>query len=116
MPLQCFTWKGRIRANSTFSNHAWLKEVAEQVLWINPADAEQRGIKKGDKVKIYNNRGIVMIPAEVTTRIMPGVVAMQAGAWYKPDKKESIQEDVPTSSPASASPRWQKATPTKPCS
>lgn len=85
-PLQCITWKGRNRANSTFANHPWLKEVAEQVLWINPADAEKRGIKKGDKIKIYNDRGTVMIPAEVTTRIMPGVVAMQAGAWYKPDK------------------------------
>jgi anaerobic dimethyl sulfoxide reductase subunit A len=27
-----------------------------------------------------------MIPAEVTPRIIPGVVAMQAGAWYDPDK------------------------------
>jgi anaerobic selenocysteine-containing dehydrogenase len=44
MPLQCITWKGRNRANSTFANHPWLKEVAEQVLWINPTDAEQRGI------------------------------------------------------------------------
>lgn len=44
MPLQCIRWKGRNRANSTFANHPWLKEVAEQVLWINPADAEQRGI------------------------------------------------------------------------
>ena len=42
-PLQCITWKGRNRTNSMYANHPWLKEVAEQVLWINPADAEKRG-------------------------------------------------------------------------
>ncbi|MEH7177694.1 molybdopterin dinucleotide binding domain-containing protein [Neobacillus vireti] len=84
-PLQCITWKGRNRTNSMYANHPWLKEVAEQVLWINPADAEAWGIKKGDSIKIYD-RGTIMIPAEVTPRIMPGVVAMQAGAWYQPNK------------------------------
>jgi trimethylamine-N-oxide reductase (cytochrome c) len=29
-------------------------------LWINPVDAEARGIENGDIVKIYNERGIVL--------------------------------------------------------
>ena len=37
------------------------------------------------RVRIHNARGICEIPAEVTPRIIPGVVAMQAGAWWQPD-------------------------------
>ena len=55
-------------------------------MWINPIDAEQRVIKNGDILKVFNDRGIMNIKAKVTSRIMPGVVAMQAGAWYEPDK------------------------------
>ncbi|WP_147535540.1 DMSO/selenate family reductase complex A subunit [Bacillus marasmi] len=85
-PLQCITWKAKNRANSCFANHPWQKDLTEQVLWMNPVDAEKRKIKSGDKIKIYNDRGTILMPVQVTVRIMPGVVAMQAGAWYKPDR------------------------------
>lgn len=84
-PLQLITWKGKNRANSTQYANPWLQEVQTQRLWINPLDAEKRGIVQGDTVKIHNDRGISLVPAEVTPRIMPGVVAMQAGAWWQPD-------------------------------
>ncbi len=83
-PLQLITWKGKNRANSTQYANPWLQEVQIQKLWINPLDAQQRGIKQGDTVRIHNQRGVTQIPAEVTQRIMPGVVAMQAGAWWSP--------------------------------
>ena len=80
------TWKGRNRANSTQFANPWLQEVQGQALWINPVDAEKRGINAGDMVRIYNDRGISQIPALITQRIIPGVVGMQAGAWWDPDE------------------------------
>ena len=62
-------------------------EAQQQKLWINPQDAQNRGIAQGDTVRIHNARGICEIPAEVTPRIIPGVVAMQAGAWWQPDEQ-----------------------------
>jgi anaerobic dimethyl sulfoxide reductase subunit A len=84
-PLQLITWKGKNRANSTQYANPWLQEVQIQKLWINPQDAQKRGIKQGDDVRIHNDRGVSIVPAEVTPRIIPGVVAMQAGAWWQPD-------------------------------
>lgn len=49
-------------------------------------DAEARGIKDGDVVRVFNDRGQVAIPARVTMRIMPGVVDLPEGAWYNPDQ------------------------------
>jgi len=86
-PLQCITWKGKNRMNSGFFNHPWQQQVAKQKLWINPVDAEKRKLKQGDSVRVFNDRGTMVIPVEVTSRIIPGVVAMQAGAWYNPDEK-----------------------------
>lgn len=85
-PLQLITWKGKNRANSTQYANPWLQEVQVQKLWINPIDAQKRGIRQGDSVRIHNARGICQVPAEVTPRIIPGVVAMQAGAWWLPDE------------------------------
>ncbi|WP_194206178.1 DMSO/selenate family reductase complex A subunit [Superficieibacter sp. 1612_C1] len=83
--LQMITWKGKNRANSTQYANPWLQEVQIQKLWINPQDAQKRGINQGDEVRIHNDRGVSIVPAEVTPRIIPGVVAMQAGAWWQPD-------------------------------
>ncbi|HEK2030930.1 TPA: molybdopterin-dependent oxidoreductase [Proteus mirabilis] len=85
-PLQMLTWKGKNRANSTQYANPWLQEVQRQEMWINPIDAQNRGIKNGDMVRIYNDRGITQIPALVTERIISGVVGLQAGAWWSPDK------------------------------
>ena len=54
-------------------------------MWINPFDAQRRGIANGDEVRIFNDRGEVRISAKVTPRIIPGVVALGEGAWYSPD-------------------------------
>jgi trimethylamine-N-oxide reductase (cytochrome c) len=53
-------------------------------IWINPKDAENRGIKDGDIVKVFNERGIVLVGARVWERIMPGVVYVDHGARHDP--------------------------------
>ncbi|SUG82214.1 putative anaerobic dimethylsulfoxide reductase [Salmonella enterica subsp. enterica] len=54
-PLQLITWKGKNRANSTQYANPWLIEVQQQTLWINPQDAQKRGITHGDMVRIHNS-------------------------------------------------------------
>jgi len=55
------------------------------IIRINPVDAEKRGIKDGDIVKVYNDRGAVLCIAEVTERVRPGVVhSYEASAIYEP--------------------------------
>ncbi len=49
-------------------------------VWVNPKDAVSRGIKTGDIVKVFNERGVVMGGALVMERIMPGVTYMDHGA------------------------------------
>ena len=49
-----------------------------QVL-INPADAETRGIKDGDKVMIVTKRGNVAFYAAVTDKVLPGGVEVNMG-------------------------------------
>jgi len=56
-------------------------------LWLNPKDAEKRGIQSGDIVKIYNQRGTVLGGAYVTERLMSGVAYIDHGArvdWIIP--------------------------------
>ncbi len=84
-PLMMMTTHFVARAHSTFDNVDMLREAHPQSIWINTVDAKQRGIKNGDMVKVFNERGEVHLPAYVTTRIRPGVTNMPQGAWYTPD-------------------------------
>ena len=53
-------------------------------LWMNAEDAAARGIKHGDVVSIYNERGTVLAGAYVTERILAGAVGIDHGAKYDP--------------------------------
>jgi anaerobic dimethyl sulfoxide reductase subunit A len=63
-----------------------MEEVEPHAVWINTQDAEVRSIRSGDRVKVFNSRGIVSLPAKVTVRVMPGVVSIPQGAWWTPDE------------------------------
>ena len=85
-PLQMFGFHYKARTHSTYGNVAVLQDANRQELWINPVDAAVRQINDGDLLKVWNDRGEIRIVAKITPRIMPGVVAMGQGAWYKADK------------------------------
>ncbi|HEY2420394.1 MAG TPA: DMSO/selenate family reductase complex A subunit, partial [Neobacillus sp.] len=85
-PLQLISWHYKRRCHSTYDNQPWLEEAAKQEMWLNPSDAEKRGIKNGDRAQVVNDRGMLLIDVKVTPRITPGVVGIPQGAWYTPDK------------------------------
>ncbi len=86
-PLQALGHHTLHRVHSTHDNNDALEEAFPQRAFINPIDASARGIKDGDEIKIYNSRGVLVLPCRVTVRIMPGVVDIPQGAWYSPDKE-----------------------------
>ena len=90
-PLQCIGPHVKRRTHSTFDESAWMEEVEPQRISISEQDASARNIRTGDKVKVFNDRGALVIEAHVTRRIRPGVVSIPQGAWYKPDAKGVCQ-------------------------
>ena len=86
-PLQFISTHFKRRIHSNMDNIACLKECEPQVIWINSSDARSRNIVQGDRVRVFNQRGEVIIGVKVTERIMPGIVSLDEGAWYSPDEK-----------------------------
>jgi anaerobic dimethyl sulfoxide reductase subunit A len=85
-PLQLIGHHVKRRVHSTHDNNPWLEEVEPQALTLNEIDAAERGIKDGDMVKIWNDRGEIHVTCRVSKTIMPGVADLPQGAWYTPDK------------------------------
>jgi anaerobic dimethyl sulfoxide reductase subunit A len=88
-PLQLVTPHSKLRANSSGHANAWLQRLEPHRVWINSTDAEKRGIGQGELVDVFNRSGTVAIPAKVTERIMPGVVCIYQGTWYRPGKDDA---------------------------
>lgn len=84
-PLQCIAHHYKGRTHSSYANLPKTLEAHPQMVWINTKDAASRGIKNGDIVDVFNNRGRIRTEARVTPRIAPGVVSVPQGAWYTPD-------------------------------
>jgi anaerobic selenocysteine-containing dehydrogenase len=90
-PLQLISPHPRYSFHTHYdANNSWLGEVPghralkDGYLWrpvrLSPSDAASRGIRTGDIVKLYNDRGAVLCIAEVTERIRPGVAHSNYGS------------------------------------
>lgn len=85
-PFHMITPHPRWRTHSIFNNIAWLRETFEQEITMNADDAKKLGIKTGDVVEAWNDRGKIVLPAYVTERCMPSVVVVHEGAWMDLDE------------------------------
>jgi formate dehydrogenase major subunit len=59
----------------------------EDVLEIHPHDAEQRGVKDGDWVKLASRAGETSLRAVITDRVAPGVVYT---TFHHPDTQANV--------------------------
>ena len=84
-PLQAMGHHTMRRVHSTHEYCSGLEEAFPHRVAMNPLDARARGIKDGDLVKVYNQRGAIQLPCRLSQRIMPGVVDIPQGAWWTPD-------------------------------
>lgn len=85
-PFHLISPHPRWRTHSIFNNCSWLRETYEQEVTINTADARELGIRTGDTVELWNDRGKVVVPAYVTERCMPGVLVLHEGVWIDLDE------------------------------
>ena len=96
-PLQLITPHPRFSFHTMNDGKgSWMNEVPEHrvkardghyywVIRINPQDARKRNIKTGDIVKAFNNRGAVLLSAQVTERVPPGVThCYESCSVYEP--------------------------------
>lgn len=85
-PFHMITPHPRWRTHTIFNNISWLRETYDQEITINAADAKQKGIKTGDTIEVWNDRGKIVLPAYVTERCKPGVVVVHEGVWMDLDE------------------------------
>ena len=79
-PLEMISPKNDDSMNSTFGNRP---DVDRQtaIVTIHPADAENRNIRSGDSVRLYNERGSIVFQALVEDTVAPGVVSAPSTRW-----------------------------------
>ena len=82
-PLAMITPPARNFLNSSFVNVTSLRAIeGEPVLEISVADAAERGVVSGQRVRIFNDRGSIVCKAVVGSRAREGVVN-GLGVWWR---------------------------------
>jgi anaerobic selenocysteine-containing dehydrogenase len=82
-PLEMLARKADNFLNSTFCNLPGTQKMEDvEILEISEADATKRGIREGDSVRVFNDRGELTLTARVNGATKPGVVASRLN-WAK---------------------------------
>jgi anaerobic selenocysteine-containing dehydrogenase len=84
-PLEFLGRKADNYMNSTFANlapHQKMESAHTGRLEIHIEDAAQRGIREGDAVEVFNDRGRIRLVAQIHTGVPVGVVASRLN-WNK---------------------------------
>ena len=83
LPLELLARKADNFLNTTFSNVPSVQEMEEPgLLEICQMDARARGIRDGDRVRVFNQRGDIQLKARVDGKVQPGVVSARLN-WAK---------------------------------
>lgn len=94
-PLLMVSNHPKWRSHANLDDISWFREIPTckvkgpdgymyQPIWINSQDAAKRGIKSGDIVKVFNERGAVLAGAYVGERMITGAVGIEHGSRVDP--------------------------------
>jgi trimethylamine-N-oxide reductase (cytochrome c) len=100
-PLLCMSNHGRWRFHANCDDITWHREVETMKIraadgyqyepaWIHAKTAGERGVKHGDVIRVFNERGVVLCAAYVTERLIPGTVYVDHGARFDPINAENL--------------------------
>ena len=60
------------------------KVAGREAIRLHPDDAAERGVRAGDVVRVFNDRGACLAGAVLSTDLRRGVVQLPTGAWFDP--------------------------------
>jgi anaerobic selenocysteine-containing dehydrogenase len=81
-PLEMISSKHDDAMNSTFG-HRDPVDRGTAVLQLHPTDADPRAVRTGDRVRVFNDRGSLLLQAEVDGVVPRGVVRAPSVRWLK---------------------------------
>jgi len=81
-PLELISSKNDDSMNSTFGKRPAV-DAQTSKLYMNAVDAAARGVVDGDRVRVHNGRGSVLLRASVDGVVAPGVVRAPSVRWAK---------------------------------
>lgn len=89
-PLELISSKNDDSMNSTFGYRAGV-DAQTSILALHHDDAAPRGIENGDRVRVFNERGSIVLAAEVNGGVRQGVVRAPSVRWGKrsPEKRNA---------------------------
>ena len=83
-PLTLLFSHSRHRIHSTFANLPRMKQLEpEPTVEMHPSDAQRRKITAHQFVRVWNDRGHVIIRSSLNPALRPGVVVIAEGSWVK---------------------------------
>lgn len=93
-PLQLVSQRNRTMVHSQYNDVRWLREIdAEPTVFVNPSDADERGLVTGDYVKVWNDRGSAVVKAIRSDGVRPGTVAYPKG-WLQHSYKQGNMHNL----------------------
>ncbi|MBI2194147.1 MAG: molybdopterin oxidoreductase family protein [Planctomycetes bacterium] len=97
-PLQFLTPSSRYFLNSNFANLAAVRELegSRPRIRMHVEDAEARGIREGDLVRVWNDRGSCLLFAQVGLDVPPGTV-LATTLWWRSQSPDRTSPSATTS-------------------
>ena len=88
-PIAVMTSHPKFWYHTSYPNVLWLQdEIRKEIggylympIHVSRKDADDRGIKYGDLVRVFNDKGQILCWADVSERFMPGVAHITYGVW-----------------------------------
>lgn len=80
-PLQFNQARSRFRVHSTYSGAQWIKQFYEPHIELNPLDAQARGLRDGDRVRVFNDRGEFSTKLRINNSVQPDSAFMVESSY-----------------------------------